>query len=227
MENFLRRLKFYGVGFGFGMIFLFFFFQNRGCSWLPGNRVKNSILDRVLVVSDVTASIMEERGLGTDDIVAVLNDGDVDFDASDKEGDSKVYIVERDGVNYAFTLPYESFISEVFIDAEANNLAPSTEGYGDIIRFPADDNIVFPDTLDHMKCQQDSLDLEDPKEILRLLKENGKIDFAKSNLSERPKPMHYLVFTRDGEEIGAKVIWYKTKLKILVFEGENVPDCME
>ena len=210
-----------------GLIFVFFFFQNRGCSWLPGNRVKNTLLGRLIVVSDATEATMNERGLNEEDIIAVLNDGDVDFEGSEKEGESKVYIIEREGVSYAFTMPYESFISEVFIDAKKGDISPSIEGTGDIIRFPVDENLVFPDSSDIMICQQDSLDLEDPKEILRLLKKDGRIDFAKSDLSERPKPLQYLVFTLEGKEIGAKAIWYKNKLNIISFEGENVPLCPE
>lgn len=93
----LRRLKYYGIGFGIGMIFVFFFFQNRGCSWLPENRVKNSILDRLVVVSESNAELMKAEGIDDDFIVGLLNDGDVDFSASQKREESKVYVIEKRG----------------------------------------------------------------------------------------------------------------------------------
>ena len=81
----LRRLKYYGFGFGLGLIFVFFFFQNRGCAWLPGNRVKNSILDRLVVVSDRTAADLKDQGISNAFILELLNDGDVLFDQRKKE----------------------------------------------------------------------------------------------------------------------------------------------
>ena len=63
MKSWIKRLKFYGIGFGIGLFFVAFFFQNRGCSWLPSNRVKNAILDRLIVVSDETESTMKLKDL--------------------------------------------------------------------------------------------------------------------------------------------------------------------
>lgn len=225
MENWKRRLKYYGIGFGLGLIFVFFFFQNRGCSWLPGNRVKNAILDRCVVISDGTEQKMKESGLTEQEVVSVLNDGDVLFSESDKEGDLKVYLLEREGIKYAFTLPKESFVSEVFVDVADANVQPTSQGTGSIFHFPKDDHLVFPDSTKLMTCQQEALDLINPKEILQLLKENGRIDFAKTNFQERPKPTHYLIFTKGEDEIGANVIWYKNKLNITSLESERITDC--
>ena len=227
MESLKRRLKYYGIGFGLGLIFIFFFFQNRGCAWLPGNRVKNAIMDRVIVVSDDTQNKLDEKGISLDDLVLVLNDGDVNFGESDKDGESKIYIIEKEGVKYGFTLPYESFISEAFVDVKSGKIEPTKTGFGNILHFPADENLVYPDSTTMMTCQQDKLGLISPKKILDLLGESGKIDFDKSDFSERPKPLHYLVFEKDGKEIGAKVIWYKNKLNITTFEAEGLEECIE
>jgi hypothetical protein len=218
MESWMKRLKFYGIGFGIGLVFVFFFFQNRGCSWLPGNRVKNSILDRCMIVSDETAAELKLRGLGKDDLIQVLNDGDVLFSESDKNDDDKVYVIEKDGKKYMFTLPYESFVSEVILGKSAYKVKTSTEGFGEIWRFPADSSLIFPDSTDLMTCQQDKLGLINPKDILKLLKKSGKIDFSKTDLTIKPKPEHYLTFIKDDKEIGAHMIWYKNKLHIKSFE---------
>ena len=225
METILKRLKYYGIGFGIGLFFLFFFFENRGCSWLPSNRVKNSILDRLLVVSDETHSTLQTKGLSVNDIVEALNDGEVNFGASDKDSEPKIYIVEKDNRKYAFTLPEESFISEVFVGFKGKRVQKTEQGTGTIIHFPMDDNIVFSDTNSRLKCQQSFLGLKNDKSILELLKETGKMDFAKTNLTLRPKPEHYLIFDKDGEEIGIRVIWYKNKLNIISFESESIIGC--
>ena len=68
MDSIFRRLKYYGIGFGAGLVFVIFFFQNRGCSWLPDNRVKNSILDRVLVLPETESVQMKKYGLTKKDL---------------------------------------------------------------------------------------------------------------------------------------------------------------
>ena len=47
--TFLRRLVYYLIGFGIGLIMVIFFFQNRGCSWLPENKVKETILRKIII----------------------------------------------------------------------------------------------------------------------------------------------------------------------------------
>jgi hypothetical protein len=225
MESWIKRLKFYGIGFGLGLIFVAFFFQNRGCSWTPSNRVKNAVLDRLIVVSDETAAVMKQKGLNNEDVVQVLNDGDVDFGKSQKEGESKIYIMQKDGIHYAFTLPYESFVSEVFVTSDFNKAENSTTGFGDIIHFPNDDNLVYPDSSKVVGCQQEVLGLINPKDIFSLIKSSGKIDFSKTDFKQRPKAEHYLVFKQEDDIIGCKVIWYKNKLNITAFESEKTAGC--
>ncbi|HRP53737.1 MAG TPA: hypothetical protein PLI97_09545, partial [Fluviicola sp.] len=88
MKDIWRRLRYYGVGFGIGLIFVFFFFQNRGCSWLPENRVKNSMMGKILVVSPET---QKKLHMSDEQVVSFLNDGAISFRSSKKQGDPKVY----------------------------------------------------------------------------------------------------------------------------------------
>lgn len=214
----LRRLKYYGFGFGLGLIFVFFFFQNRGCAWLPGNRVKNSILDRLVVVSDRTAADLKDQGISNAFILELLNDGDVLFDQSKKEGDSKVYVIEKDGKKISFTLPYESFLTEVKIGGNAKKMKTSNSGEGSIIHFPNDSTLIYPDSTALMTCQLEVLDFINSKEILKALKASGKVDFSKCNLATRPKPEHYLTLMKGDDKIGMKTIWYKNKLNVTFFD---------
>lgn len=217
-SSFLRRLKFYGIGFGLGLIFVFFFFQNRGCSWLPGNRVKNTVLERVMVVNDETAAAFAKKGLTEKDVIAALNSGSVLFGDSDKNNDSKVYIVEHEGNKFLFTLPYESFITEVRLGGDALKTKTSTVGMGTIWRFPADKNLVYLDSSEVLQCQMGQLKLKDAKSVFSKIKKSGKIDFQRTKLDARPKPEHYIVFYQDSQRVEAKTIWYKDKLEILSFE---------
>lgn len=227
MSTFLRRLKYYGIGFGVGLIFVFFFFQNRGCSWLPDNRVKNAILDRVIVMSDDETFHFHKAMIYNEDIINLLNDGDVDFKKSKTEGEMKIYFIKNDKHEAYFTLPNESFISEVRqTETPVNKIKSTKKGKGELIRFPNDKDLVYVDSMPILGCQLQQMGMINQRLILKSLKMNGRIDFEKSNLSLKPKPEHYLIF-RDVKkrEIGAKVIWYKNKLTIQQFDLPFESDC--
>ncbi len=224
-SSFLKRLKFYGIGFGLGLIFVIFFFQNRGCSWLPGNRVKNTILDRVMVVSDETAAEFKAKGLTKNDAIFALNNGDVEFGESDKRNDSKVYVIEHEGHKFLYTLPYESFITEVKLGGNAMKTKTSTAGMGTIWRFPADKNLVYFEPTELLKCQLKQLKIKNASAIYTRIKKSGKIDFERTDLSVKPKPEHYIIFLQDTTGIAAKTIWYKDKLEILSFEFSSETKC--
>jgi hypothetical protein len=167
---------------------------------------------------------MKKVGLTKNDLTLVLNDGKVLFDESIKKGNPKVYVVEKEfegkgKLKFLYTLPDESFISEIHLFKQnSKNIKNTTKGMGELIYFPKDDDLVFPDSSANVTCQQSVLGLINPRDILKLIKKSGKIDFSKSYLKATPKPEHYLVFTdKKGREIGANVIWYKTKMNITHF----------
>jgi len=225
MESLWRRLKYYGIGFGIGRVFVIFFFQNRGCSWLPSNRVKNSILDRLVVASDETLEILRKKNISQKDILTALNDGDVVFGESKKKGDVKVYVVEKDDQKFLFALPEESILSEVFIGGNANKRKVSKTGRGKILRFPMDDELMYLDTTKLMTCQKLDLGIKDSKQLLKIFKANGRVDFEQSNLKMKPKPIQYFTFKHMNKEIGMEVIWYKNKLNISSFAYPNSLNC--
>jgi hypothetical protein len=227
MKTFFDRLKIYAIGFGIGMVFVFFFFQNRGCSWLPDNRVKNSILDRVIVVQSDVEKELKSKDIDHQEIIALLNDGDVDFSKSKKEGEFKIYLVSKDNVKLYFTLPHESFISEVRLaNVSVNSVKTSTKGTGRLIHFPKDNELVFADTTKLVSCQQQAFGMIENRKILKSLKKNGIIDFEKSDLKVKPKALQYLFFNDSkGRKIGASAVWYKNKISIDHFDLPFETDC--
>jgi hypothetical protein len=165
MDNFFRRLKYYGIGFGIGLIFVVFFFGNRGCAWYPENRVKNTIFNRILVVSDNEMVKLKELGLTKKDLILAINEGDVDFKKSKKNNHFKVYrftCETKNGkkFNCNVTLNEDSFISEVqFGDKSAFKVKNTKEGLGSFIYFPKEKDFVFMDTTDLILCQQEAIKL--------------------------------------------------------------------
>ena len=224
MDSLFRRLKYYGIGFSIGLVFVLIFFQNRGCSWLPSNRIKNSFLDRVIVLPEKEASTLKKLHLTHKDIINVLNDGEVVFSKSLKKGTTKVYHLAKEFdskglLHFFFTLPDESFISEVHIsEQKATQVKNTTSGSGKILHFPKDDNLVFVDSSQFVTCQQSELGLVNPIDILKLMKKQSTIDFSKTDYKATPKAVQYIQFhDKKHRLIGAHAIWYKNKINITDF----------
>jgi hypothetical protein len=232
MESFWRRLKYYGVGFLGGLVFVFVFFQNRGCSWLPANRVKNSLLDRVIVLSDEQQVKLSQMGLTLKDVKAALNDGDVAFSESKKKGKLKVYKITHSTsakpVEYFFTMPDESFISEVHLGAKnATSVKNTIKGKGRIIHLPNDKNLVFIDSTQQLFCQKSKLKIKNALVVLDRLKLTGQIDFAKTTLTKQPKAVHLLSFysSQLQRRIEFESVWYKNKIDVTRFVDSTLGSC--
>lgn len=223
MEKFARRLKFYGIGFGLGLVFVFFFFRNRGCTWLPENRVKNSILSRVLVVSEESKKVFDQAGINVDSLVYVLDDGDVEFSESDKDGESKTYLVSKNGVEYSFYLPYESFVSEVYMGKPDGEI--ESTGFGKVIHVPLDTTMIYIDSAWRKNCLIKELGYTDARQMWEEFPENAKINFDKTDFSARPKPEHEFVMKSDSVEFTFKSIWYKTKINVESIEVPYETEC--
>ena len=91
MNTFLRRLKYFSFGFIPSLIIVIFFFGARGCSWLPANRVKGSVIDRVLVVSEKNQKSIEKLGLNQQNLAEFISDAKVNFDKSSTHSNPKIY----------------------------------------------------------------------------------------------------------------------------------------
>ena len=84
MTNFYRRLMYYGLGFGIGLVGVFFFFNNRGCSWLPSNRVKEMISERIIYVSDTNLSVLKNLNIAESEIAQYVLNAEIHFSKSEK-----------------------------------------------------------------------------------------------------------------------------------------------
>ena len=226
MDKFLRRLKYYGFGFGIGIVFVFFFFQNRGCTWLPANRVKNSILERVIVVPQSQLELMKKNKGLDKKLMTYLNEGSVLFSESEKSGPDKRYVIECDDLpNLHFTLPDESFISAVYMIPP--DKVEDRSGRAMVKHFPKDDHLLFLDTTDQIPCKLVKLGYENADALLKAMKKNAFIDFDKSEFNEVTKPLHYIE-TKDGEgkTMGFQAIWYKNKINVVgLFSSKNI-ECL-
>jgi hypothetical protein len=234
MENFWRRLKYYGIGFGIGLIFVIFFFKNKGCAWTPENRVKNAIFERILVIESAEMEELEKLNISKKELIQIIRNSDVDFQKSKKTDRFKVYHFDcqtKKGKKFSalITLGKDSFISEILLK-EKNSLKAknSKQGDGEIIHYPKERNFVFTDTTDLLICQKQAAQLLDNEKLYQQIKKNGTIDFKNSKLEMSPKPEHCIRFKdKKNREIKAYGIWHMDKIEIFRFDLSFKTDCSE
>ena len=54
----------------------------------------------------------------------------------------------------------------------------------------------------------------------------GKIDFSKTNFSEKPKAIQYIsIFTNQKQKFGLKTIWYKNKINVVAIDTDSTSQC--
>ena len=224
MDGFFKRLKYYGTGLLIGLIFVTFFMRGRGCSWLPENRLKTSLFERIILLSEENKKKLSDLNLSEKELVKALINGDVKFTKSKKNNSFKVYYFDcKTEAGKLFsckaTMPQESFISEIiFSNEDAKKLKNTKIGYGKPIYFPKSKDFIYVDTTDLLLCQQEQLNLMNVNKLFSRIKKTGYIDFKKSKLNLSPKPEHSISFKdQKGNVITSKSIWYKEKIKIISF----------
>ena len=222
------------IGFSIGTVFVIFFFQNRGCAWLPGNRVKNTFLDKVIVLPESEKERFNELGLNDTDIIMFLNEGAVNFSESIKQQAvyPKAYVIERETdqqlVRLQFTLYEDSYIAPVHVLDEQEKAVsyPELSGSGRFIRIPRDSALVFIDTkAPKLLCKSKGLGDFSQKQIAQSMRETGEIDFTKSDLM-LPKAEHYIKFTmNDTLHYEAKTIFFESRINFKDFYWNEELEC--
>lgn len=92
MSSFLRRLKYYGIGFAIGLIFVVVIFQQKGCSWTPSNRVKSAVLDRIIFVDSLDSLYLVKHRISPIQLKEFIEGASISFSDSQREGNEKIYV---------------------------------------------------------------------------------------------------------------------------------------
>lgn len=225
MKNFWRRLKLYGFGFGLGLVMVFFFFRNRGCTWLPENRVKNTFMGKVLVISEANQRIFDTHHLSDSMIVSFLDDGSIAFGSSKKQGNPKVYKITKEvngkSVELWFSIPEGAFVAEaIWPKGSIQKFKNTTEGYGRMIHFPNVKSFVYLQENDDLKEQMVRFGIKDEEHLQYLLMKNGLIDFSKSKLNAEPSPEQMVVLPRkNGDTLTSRTTWFKDHIEFYELES--------
>lgn len=221
-SKFLTRFLYYLSGFGIGIVMVFTLFQNRACNWTPKNQIRQSLTSRVIVVNEQFSEEAKKRGITKSMILNIMKEGSVDFSSSQKHDEPKAYNLHDKQLKLNFTLPFNSFVSEVSVGFNDNQkISNSKNGFGRLYIFPNQENLVFIDSNAVFSTAYRELGSPRSIDILTALKKNGKIDFSKSDFDLRPRPSHYLICEVKGHKIGMKTIWFGDKINIYSIELIN------
>lgn len=145
-----KRIQFYGFGLLIGLAITFFMFNGRSCDWLPGNRVKTLLQERLVKISDYRKCELECNGLNEDDVFRIIEKGEVSFSESQTKGDLKEYVVTEGKTKLSFLLRMVDTV--VFV----NQVVDSKKCYCDDLSRENDKILFAPNDL-----------------VLKRLKENG------------------------------------------------------
>jgi len=232
MDGFFKRLKYYGIGLLIGLIFVTFFMRGRGCSWMPENRLKTSLFERIMVLSEENQKKLSALNLSETELISAIREGDVIFNKSKKDNALKVYHIDcktNKGLKFSckIVMPSESFISEIiFSNQESDKIKNTGIGFGKPIYFPKLLDFLYVKKSDLLTCQLKFMKIIDDNKLFKKIRESGFIDFKKSRLNRSPKPEHWITFKgNNNENISAKSIWYKEKIEIIAFDLPDSSSC--
>lgn len=237
MDKLKNRIRYFAIGLIFGTILVYFMFGNRGCAWLPENRVKNMIGEKEIIVGDSILDMMACWGITNDDIYALLKDGgEVEFSKSITDEVPKIYYIEseKDEKLYwaKFALYEERELAEivaVFYDNGAPCTSTFSNEYTSTLPLPHKDVIAILESnefriLDDAVCEMNFYKIAE-KDLLAFHK-TATIDIKKSNPRKTPNPEYVMYGSLNGENYSVKYIIGENRTRIERIMGENPTDCL-
>ncbi|MFN5443166.1 MAG: hypothetical protein ACK48V_02955 [Crocinitomicaceae bacterium] len=225
MSAFWRRLKYFLGGFIPGCVIVILFFQNRGCSWLPDNRVRGSILEKIILVDSTQQRLLNKAGITKNGIKTFIEGCEVDFKKSDVKKDTKVYLIKNNGRSMYVLIPKNSFIAELKSVYSKDAKKMTSKGKGDLWKTPANPDFVYIKTDGELNCKQNELGLKTNKAFYNRLRKVGRFDFGLSKFSGNENIHYFTLLDSKGRgEVGVNSVWYKEKMDIreliLPFDNE-------
>ncbi len=221
IDTFKSRLKYYIVGVGIGTACAFLFFGNRGCSWLPGNRVRNMIAEQDILVGDSMASVMSCRGITNKEVYDLLDDGgDVDFTLSETHVYPKEYHINGAKGDQEIWIRYALFdtVSEVIgCSGAASCTGTSSNEVKKIISLPLEEVLLIIQShrfriMDPVRCQMKYYNLSE-NEVLHF-HESIKLYVLESRPHLDTDPYHILRGFIGSEEFDVKYVIGENRTRI-------------
>jgi hypothetical protein len=220
MDNFFRRLKYYGIGFGIGLIFVVLLFQQKGCSWTPGNRVKSAILERIIFIDSLDENYIKTHNISPKILRQFIENGTVSFLKSKRNGQEKLYHFHGTlGSDKSFNclVGYREKSVVVDLDFEHSDIKQykSLAGFAKPFLYKKKNWFSGKWNLYELKGMVPS---SAPEKFTELFLKNGRLDCSKSTFDVQ-KPTSFLIFINEfakhhKQEYQMRTIWYQEKIEI-------------
>ncbi len=228
--NLGKRIKYYMIGALIGITLSIFIFNGRGCEWLPGARVLNSIQTSKIIISEKDNCLLLCNHLSENDIYQLIERGSINFSESDTE--NRNYVVYNDSISLNIRInstDTTAIINQVPKPSNCNCDHEKTNAYT-ILYQP---NAIVLERLsllklsikDEVKCELDCFGVTQ-KDIENLFID-GEILFKESYPNRVPNPIYYIKHKKDNKEL---LFWIeqgatKTRLKHVVnFVAANLKE---
>lgn len=200
--NLGKRIKYYMVGALIGGLLSFFIFNGRGCAWLPGARVLNSIQTSKVIISKKDNCLLKCNNISADEIYQLIEHGDVDFGKSKTE--NKNYLISNNSLTLNIQIVSKDTTAIInSIQSKSNSCNCNTKNEEDYIVLYQPNSIVLEKlktlTLsikENTQCELDCFEI--PKQAIDSLFVNGKILFEQSYPNRVPNPIYYIELNIKG-----------------------------
>lgn len=229
--TFWQRFRYYLIGVTIGVVISFFFFRGRGCAWLPENRVKNELLESVILYTDRMNCQLDCNELTEEDIYELFHSGEVLFSESEPNGETKTYVLEGEsakGKKFKVSFKLTDTISTLHeiidgVDDEAckcdmleDKLKELKLPEATAKKMIGERPIEFNDLAE---CQRDCYDFTEEEAVALIEKGNFMVDAS----NRRKHPYPELFFEKDGYEIVVELTQETARI-INIVKLSN-PDC--
>lgn len=211
-------------------------FGNRGCSWLPENRVKNMVGEKEIVVGDSVLAVMQCIGLDNDDIYELLKDaGEVEFSLSETHILPKTYYIEaykEDVLYWAKFALYEdkdlAEVTEVFVTGAAPCKVNVTNEFYSTMPLPHEDVIAIIEShefriLSDAECQMEYYKISEAD--LFEFHKTASINIERSEPRLLPNSYYVMEGEINGMRYSIKYIIGENRTRIHSIVGSAPSDC--
>lgn len=223
--TFLKRLRYYIIGFGIGIVMSVILFGQRGCDWTPANRVLKQIATSQILISDSVKCVMAANNIKEDDIFQMLNNGDVLFSESNTQSSPKDYVIQHPDKEFKllFVVRNDSVSVVSGVPDGKKGDCDAADANAHILKMPEETvkRVLRHNLAKNQLSAADSIltQLEKNKigegEVYNMIGD-GSIDFEKSTPLSKPHPIyvvHYqkYVFTLEMTPERTRLLEFKKK----------------
>ncbi len=236
MDKLTNRIRYFAIGLLFGTMIVYFMFGNRGCAWLPENRVKNMIGEKEIIVGDSILDVMNCMELTNDDMYALLKDeGEVEFSESITDSIPKVYYIEAEKDENLYWSKFALYedkglaeIVEVYRDGKEACTSQKSNQYTSTLPLPHKDVIAIIEShefriLDQAQCEMEHYGLTE--DALFKFHKSATIDIQSSQPRLSPNPDYVMIGEIDGKPYTIKYIIGENRTRISFIRGSEAADC--